>query len=56
VVDLDELALAISKKLCEPALVADALKKLDKLLSLVYDDKFDVLCAPIENWLGKEIQ
>jgi hypothetical protein len=56
VVDLDELALAISKNLCEPALVADALKKLDKLLSLVYDDKFDVLCAPIENWLGKEIQ
>jgi hypothetical protein len=54
VLDSDELAIAIEKNLCEPSLVAEALKKLDKLLNLIYDDKFDILCSPIEKWMGKE--
>jgi protein associated with RNAse G/E len=49
VLDVDELAIAIEKNLCEPALVAEALRKLDKLLNFIYDDKFEVLCNPIKD-------
>jgi hypothetical protein len=51
VVDLDELAISLEKGLCEPSLISQALRKLDKLLNLIYDDKFEVLCAPIESYL-----
>jgi hypothetical protein len=50
VLDVDELAIAIEKGLCEPALVAEALMKLDKLLNLIYDDKFEVLCDPLKEF------
>ena len=50
VVDLDELALAVAKKICEPEKITLALKNLDNLLNLIYDDKFDVLMAYIEKW------
>lgn len=50
VVDLDELALAVEKKICEPEKITLALKNLDSLLNLIYDDKFDVLTAHVEKW------
>ena len=50
VVDLDELALAVEKQICEPLKITLALKNLDKLLNLIYEDKFDVLMAYIEKW------
>lgn len=39
VLDLNELALALEKNLCEPQLITHALQKLDNLLTLIYDDK-----------------
>ncbi len=50
VVDLDELALAVEKQICEPEKITLALKNLNNLLNLIYDDKFDVLMAYIEKW------
>ena len=50
VVDLDELALAVEKKICAPEKITLALKNLDSLLNLIYDDKFDVLTAHVEKW------
>ena len=50
VVDLDELALAVENKLCEPEKITLALKNLDNLLNLIYEDKFDVLTAHIDKW------
>ena len=50
VVDLDELALAVEKKICEPEEITLALKNLDNLLNLIYEDKFDVLAAHVEKW------
>jgi hypothetical protein len=50
VLDVDELAIAIEKNLCEPTLVAEALRKLDKLLNLIYDDKFEVLGEPLKKF------
>ncbi len=52
VLDLNELALALKKNLCEPQLITQALQKLDNLLTLIYDDKFDLLSADIEKWVG----
>ncbi len=52
VLDLNELALALEKNLCEPQLITHALQKLDNLLTLIYDDKFDLLSADIEKWVG----
>ena len=52
VLDLNELALALEKNLCEPQLITQALQKLDNLLTLIYDDKFDLLSADIEKWVG----
>ena len=51
VLDIDELAIALEKKLCEPALVTQALKKLDGLLNIIYEDKFDTLSAELEKWI-----
>jgi hypothetical protein len=50
VLDLDELAIALEKKLCEQSLLSEALRKLDKLLNLIYDDKFDILCDKLNKW------
>lgn len=50
VVDLDELALDVEKKICEPEKITLALKNLDSLLNLIYDDKFDVLTSHVEKW------
>ena len=51
VLDLNELAIALEKNLCEPQVITQALRKLDSLLNLIYDDKFDMLSADIEKWV-----
>lgn len=51
VLDIDELAIALEKKLCSPAIVTQALRKLDGLLNIIYDDKFETLSAKIEKWI-----
>lgn len=50
VLDIDELAVALEKKLCETELVTQALLRLDKLLNLIYEDKFDTLSSYIDKW------
>lgn len=50
VLDLDELALASEKHLCDSAKLTLALRHLDTLLNLIYEDKFDALTAHIEKW------
>lgn len=50
VLDIDELAAALEKHLCDPQIITQALNKLDALLNLIYDDKFDTLTAKIEKW------
>lgn len=52
VLDINELALALEKELCEPQVVIQALNKLDLLLNTIYDDKFDTLSAQIEKWIS----
>lgn len=49
VVDLDELAEALDKKLISDTLVSTCLKRLNYLLSLIYRDKFDRLQAYLDN-------
>lgn len=51
VLDLNELAFALEKNLCDPQIITQALRKLDNLLNLIYDDKFDALSAEIEKWI-----
>lgn len=51
VLDIDELAIALEKHLCEPQIITQALKKLDAFLNLIYDDKFDTLSSKIEKWI-----
>lgn len=51
VLDIDELAIALEQKLCEPILVTQALKKLDGLLNIIYEDKFDTLSAELKKWI-----
>lgn len=53
VLDLNELAVAIEQTLCEPHIITQALRKLDSLLNLIYDDKFDTLSSYIEKWVEK---
>lgn len=53
VLDLNELAAAIEQTLCEPLIITQALRKLDNLLNLIYDDKFDTLSSYIEKWVEK---
>ena len=52
VLDINELAVALEKKLCEPQVVIQALNKLDLLLNTIYDDKLDTLSAQIEKWIS----
>jgi len=51
VLDINELAVALEKNLCAPALITQALRKLDSLLNLIYDDKFDTLSTELEKWI-----
>lgn len=51
VLDINELAVALEKNLCASALVTQALRKLDSLLNLIYDDKFDTLSTELEKWI-----
>jgi len=51
VLDINELAVALEKSLCNPQRIIQALKKLDNLLNLIYDDKFDTLSSKIEQWI-----
>lgn len=51
VLDVNELAIALEKKLCEPGTITQALIRLDTLLNLIYDDKFDTLSSKIEKWV-----
>lgn len=51
VLDINELAIALEKKLCDPERIMQALKKLDNLLNLIYDDKFDTLSSKIKKWV-----
>ena len=53
VLDLNELAVAIEQALCEPRVITQALRKLDALLNLIYDDKFDTLSSYIDKWAEK---
>ncbi len=50
VLDIDELAVALEKKLCEPSTVTLALRRLNTLLNLIYDDKLDALSGKINKW------
>lgn len=52
VLDIDELAIALEKNLCPPETVTQALRKLDNLLNMIYDDKFDALSAKVEHWIN----
>ena len=51
VLDIDELAIALEKKLCSLEIVTQALRKLDGLLNIIYDDKFETLSSKIEKWV-----
>lgn len=51
VLDIDELAVALEKNLCAPQTVTQALRRLDSLLNMIYDDKFETLAAKIEKCL-----
>ena len=48
VLDVNELAIALEKKLCDPQRIIQALKKLDSLLNLIYGNKFDTISPKIE--------
>ncbi len=50
VIDLDELAAALEKNLCKPHVIADALLKLNGLLSLIYEGSFCRLSSLIDKW------
>lgn len=54
VLDINELAVALKKNLCAPELVTQALFRLDALLNLIYEDKFDTLSSWIERWIERE--
>ncbi len=48
VVDLDELAEALERKIMTNEQISRALRQVNDLLSMVYRDKFDQLQAPLE--------
>lgn len=54
ILDIDELAVALEKRLCPPELVTQALRRLDALLNMIYDDKFDTLSSYINKWADME--
>ena len=55
ILDMDELAVALDKELCSPKLISGALKKLDYLLNIIYDDKFEVLSSRIDKWAEADV-
>lgn len=50
VVDIDEMALALEKKLCSQATIIQGLKTLDKLLSLAYKNGLEEYFSQINQW------
>jgi len=54
VLDIDELAVALEKKLCASESITQALLRLDKLLKLIYGDKFDKLSSYVDKWIEGE--
>lgn len=54
VLDIDELAIALKQDLCEPEIITQALFRLDKLLNLIYEDKFDTLSSYIDKWSERD--
>lgn len=50
VLDIDELAVALEKELCESKTVIQALSRLGKLLNFIYEDKFDTLSSYVDKW------
>lgn len=50
VLDIDELAVALEKELCESETVIQALSRLGKLLNFIYEDKFDTLSSYVDKW------
>ena len=48
VLDLDELALAAERQLCDSSKLA--LRHVDSLLRIIYEDKFDTLTSYIDKW------
>ncbi len=51
VLDVNELAVALEKNLCPLPLITQALLQLDKLLNILYDDKFESLTKRIDKWI-----
>lgn len=51
VLDIDELAVALEKNLCPPETVTLALKRLNTLLNMIYDDKLDALSGKLDKWI-----
>ena len=51
VLDINELAEALDKMLCPPQLVSQALIKLDKLLTKIYNNQLNTLTAKIDKWI-----
>ena len=49
VLDLDELALAAERQLCDSSKITLALRHVDSLLRIIYEDKFDTLTSYIDN-------
>ena len=50
VLDIDELAAALEQNLCEPSVIADALLKLNRLLNMIYEGRFDRISSIIDEW------
>lgn len=50
VLDLDELALAAERQLCDSSKITLALRHVDSLLRIIYEDKFDTLTSYIDKW------
>ncbi|MBO5986186.1 MAG: DUF402 domain-containing protein, partial [Lachnospiraceae bacterium] len=48
VVDLDEMADALDEGLITPAMLSEALRRLNELLTVIYRDKFEKLQSPLE--------
>ena len=48
VVDLDEMADALDEGLITPAMLSEALRRLNELLTVIYRDKFEKLQSPLK--------
>jgi predicted RNA-binding protein associated with RNAse of E/G family len=49
VVDMDEVALALKEKILDTPLLIKLMERLDKLLNIIYDNRFDDYKRSIEN-------